>query len=56
MCGVHELVEMQFVEEVVCLLSVSIEDGRFLSLEWFFIYSNRIRVPWELWWRSRWWC
>ena len=38
--GVHELVEAKFVEEVVSLLSVSVEDGGFLPLEWFFVYSN----------------
>jgi hypothetical protein len=33
MCGVYELIETQFMEEVVGLLSVSIKDERFFPLE-----------------------
>ena len=36
-CGVHELVKAEFVEESVSLFSVSIEDGQFFSLEGFFV-------------------
>jgi hypothetical protein len=56
MRGVHELVKMKFVEEMVGFLSVSVKNGRFLSLEWFFIYSSRIRISWKLRWRSWWRC
>ena len=42
-CGVHELIEAEFVEESVSLFSVSVEDGRFLSLEEFFISLDRVR-------------
>ena len=56
MCGIHELVKTKFVEEMVGFLSVPVKNRRFLSLEWFSIYSSRIQVSWKLWWRSRWRC
>jgi hypothetical protein len=37
MCGIYELVKTQFMEEVVGLLSVSVEDEGFFSLEGFFV-------------------
>ena len=48
-CGIHELVETQFVEELVGFLSVSIEDKRFFSLERFVISLDRVRIRRELW-------
>ena len=54
-CGVYELVKAEFVEEMVGLLSVSVEDKGFLSLERFFVSSNHVWVLWELRWRSWWW-
>ena len=49
---VHELIEVQFLKEMISLLSVSFKDGGFSPLEWFFVYSDWIRISWELWWRS----
>ena len=45
-CGVHELIQTEFIEEPVGLFSVSIEDGRFLSLEEFFVSLDRVRLWW----------
>jgi hypothetical protein len=54
-CGIHELIKVEFVEELIGLLSVSVKGGGFFSLKGFVISSNRVWVPWELWWRSwRW--
>ena len=46
MHGVHELVKAEFVKEFVGLFSVSVEDGRFLSLEEFFISLDWVRLWW----------
>ena len=54
-CGVYELVKTEFVKEVIGLLSVSVEDGGFFPLEWFFIYSDGIWALQESRGRSRWW-
>ena len=48
--GVHELIEAEFVEKSVGLFSVSVKDGRFFSLEGFFISLDRIQEWWQ---RSR---
>jgi hypothetical protein len=55
-CGIYELIKAEFVEEMVGLLSVSIEDGGFFPLEWFFVSPNHVWVLWELQQRSWWWC
>ena len=47
--GIHELVETQFVEELIGLLSVSIKDERFFSLERFVISLDRVWVRRESW-------
>ena len=39
-CGVHKLVETEFVKEPISLLSVSVEDGGFFPLKGFFVPSN----------------
>ena len=54
--GVHKLVKVEFVEESVGLLSVSVKNRGFSSLEGFFVSSNWVRVLWESWWRSWRWC
>ena len=54
--GIHELVKVKFVEEMIGLLSVSIKDGGFFPLEWFFILSDQVWVLRESWWRSQRWC
>ena len=56
MRSVHELIETKFVKKMVSLLSVSLKDGGFLSLEWSFVRSYRSRVLWKLWWGSWRWC
>ena len=43
MCGVHKLVETEFMEESVSRLSVSVEDGGFFSLEGFFVPSDWVQ-------------
>ena len=53
--SVHELIKSEFVKESISVSSVSVEDRRFFSLEWFVVYSNWIRILWELRGRSRWW-
>jgi hypothetical protein len=55
-CSVHELIEAKFMKEAISFLSVSFEDGGFFPLEWFFVPSNRVRILWELWWKSWQWC
>ena len=45
--GVYELVEAEFMEKFVGLFSVSVEDGRFLSLEEFLVSLDLIRVRWQ---------
>ena len=35
--GIHELVESQFMEKAIGLLSISVEDGGLFPLEEFFI-------------------
>ena len=45
-CGIYELVETEFVEEPVGLFLVSVEDGRFFSLEGFVVSLDRIRLWW----------
>jgi hypothetical protein len=47
-CGIYELIKAEFVEEMVGLLLVSIEDEGFFSLERFFISPNHVWVRWEL--------
>ena len=47
MCSIHKLVMAKFVEEFVGLLSVSIEDRGFFSLEGFFNSSGRVRGCWD---------
>ena len=47
--GVHKLIETEFVKESVGLLSVSIEDGQFFSLEGFFIPSNLLWLQGAMW-------
>ena len=37
MCSVHELVEAEFVEEMISFLSISVKDRGFFSLEGFFV-------------------
>ena len=54
--SIHELVEAEFVKEVISFLLVSVEDWGFFPLEWFFIYSNWVRILRGLWWRSWRWC
>ena len=56
MHSVHELIETKFMKEMISLLSVSFEDGGFFPLEWFFVYSNWVRVLRESWWGSWRWC
>ena len=46
-CGVHELTKAEFVKESVGLFSVSVKDGRFLSLEEFFVSLDLVRVRWQ---------
>ena len=46
MCGIHELVKAEFVKESVGLFSVSIKDGRVLSLEEFFVSLDWVRLRW----------
>ena len=43
-CGVHELVESEFVNESIGLLSVSIKDGWFFPLEGFVVPSQWVWV------------
>jgi hypothetical protein len=46
MRGIHELVKTKFVEEMVGLLSVSVEDRGFFSLEGFFVSLDWVRWLW----------
>ena len=46
MCGIYELIQAEFMEESVGLFSVSVEDGRFSSLESAFISLDRVRLWW----------
>ena len=55
-CGIHKLVESEFVKESVGLLSVSIKNGWFFSLKGFIAPYHRVQVLLELWWQSWRWC
>ena len=46
--GIYELIETQFVEEMVGFLSVSVEDEGFFSLEGFIISLDRVWIRREL--------
>ena len=42
-CGIHKLVKTKFVEKVIGLLSVSVENEGLVSLEGFFVSSNQVQ-------------
>jgi hypothetical protein len=41
-CGIHKLVEAEFMEKVISLASVSVEDERLFSLEGFVVSKDRV--------------
>ena len=47
--SIHELVEMQFVEEAVGLLSISVKDEGFFSLERLVVSLDRVWNRRESW-------